>query len=233
MMHRKRTSGFTFVEVVIAISILAVIMSISYGALMQIIRAKKLLDDTRDVKSIADSIIIRFGGELQLAVRSGGEVMPPPNKLSTPYPGLPHLVGTAKRGPDDTSLDSISFIAQNAGQYVPDGGTHNGLIQINYRAEKDPENPDSKSYLLIRDEIPYKHPYDAAYKKIMTFPITKNLVSLRFRYYTIADSAWHDSWGDIQHNQLPNMVKFVFRIRSELGNISEYESAVFLPASQK
>ena len=33
------------------------------------------------------------------------------------------------------------FLAEEAGQYVFDGGTRSGIVQIAYRIEEDPDNP--------------------------------------------------------------------------------------------
>lgn len=227
----KRSRGFTFLEIVLSIGILAVIMGVSYGALSQILRAKKTLDDTRDVKAIADSVIQRISRELQLASRAGGTILTNPANKGPIFPG--RVRGESKKGGDGTFQDSITFLAQEAGQYVPDGATHTGIVQIQYRVEKDPDNPQSDTFVLVRDEMPYIRPPDAAFKKKMTFPITKSLVSLQFRYYSDSDQSWSDSWGQPPHTQLPNLVRFTIKIRSPLGIISTYETSIFIPAAVK
>ncbi len=227
---QKRQRGFTFLELIIAIAILAMIMGVTYSSLSQIIRSKKLLDDARDSKAIADAILVRLTREFQLAFPDGA-LMPPANKLTQPYPGQPRVLGAAKPGRDNANLDSISFLALEGGQYLPDGGSHTGVVQITYRAEPDPEDRTGQRIYLIRDEVPYTRPYESAYKKRMTFPITNNLVSLSFRYYDEKTETWVSEWGQPPRTWIPSIIKFSFQIRSPLGKVNEYESMIYLAPS--
>ena len=229
---RNAKRGFTFLELTISIAILAFIMVVTYGALTQIIRAKKQLDDSRDSKTIADAILVRITRELQLAYPDGA-IMPPSNKLKEPYPGQPRLLGKAQKGSDGASSDSISFLALEGGQYMPDGGGHTGVVQISYRAERDPEDKTGKSVFLIREEVPYTRPYENAYKKRMTFPVTRNLVSLKFRYFDGKKEQWVDQWGQPPLTWLPAIVKFTIKIRSPLGKIDEFTTSVYIAASSQ
>lgn len=232
MRARTLQNGFTFLELVISIAILAMIMAVTYSSLSQIIRSKKLLDDARDSKAIADSILSRFTRELQLAFPDGA-VMPPANKLTQPYPGQPRVLGVSKPGRDNSFMDSITFLSLEGGQYLPDGGTHTGVVQITYRAEPDPEDRSGQDVYLIRDEVPYTRPYDVAYKKRMTFPITKSLVSLSFRYYDSKTESWVSTWGEPPRTWIPAVIKFTIKIRSPLGKIDEYSTSIFLAASSQ
>ena len=63
--RRKHSSGFTLVELVIAISILSVILTVAYSSLSYIIRTKKLLDDRRDVSAVANAVLLRVSREIQ------------------------------------------------------------------------------------------------------------------------------------------------------------------------
>ncbi len=232
MLSRRVSGGFTFLELVVSIAILAMIMGVTYSSLSQIIRSKKLLDDARDTKAIADAILVRLTREFQLAFPDGA-LMPPPDNLTQPYPGQPRVLGTAKQGGDNISLDSISFLALEGGQYLPDGGAHTGVVQITYRAEPDPDDETGKKIFLIRDEVPYTRPYEAAYKKRMTFPITHNLVSLKFRYFDSKTESWVEEWGQPPRTWVPAIIKFTLEIRSPLGRVESFESSIYLaPSSQ-
>lgn len=225
-MHR----GFTFLEVVLSITILVLIMGVTYGALNQITRAKKLLDDSRDSKFIADAILSRFTRELQLAYPLGS-VIPPPQKKNQPYPGQPPLFGESKGKGQGEGLANVTFLALEGGQYLPDGGTHTGVVQISYRAEKDPEDPSSKTLVLVRDEMPNTKPYDLAYKKRMTFPITKSLVELSFRYFDCKSETWSDDWGTPPRTGFPSLIHFNFTLRSPMGRDESFATTLYIPAS--
>ncbi len=65
-------SGLTLLEVILAISILAIMMSLNYRILVGIVEAKTAIDDKREGMFIANSVLTRISRELQLATIDGG-----------------------------------------------------------------------------------------------------------------------------------------------------------------
>ena len=204
-----RAGGFTLIEMMMAMLILGLILSVAYGGLSGIMQTTTLIQDGRDGRAVTNAVLMRFTRELQLAIDDQA-VMPPRDNVDSPYPGAPRLMGTKESLDNGRRGDSITFVASEAGQYVMDGPTHSGLVQITYRVAKDPEqrNSDGGPYFLIRDETPYKRPFDKAYTKTMTFPITGKLTHLEFRYFDAENNEWRDDWGEEGHTQLPNAVQF-------------------------
>ena len=226
----KRSSGFTLIEVIIAVAILGVLMTIIYSTLNQVIKAKILLDDRRDGTFIANAVLNRVSREIQMAF-SGVPLLPRPDEAEgKPLPSTINLIGEEKQLAGGAHGDSIRFVALEAGQYLPDGGTHSGLVQIMYRVEKDPDAQDEKRHLLIREETPLIRPNEEAFSRMMIFPITKDLVSFKLRYYDQEEEAWRSSWGDDEHNRLPEMVEFTIEVASPQGNVQSFTSAVALRA---
>jgi hypothetical protein len=114
------------------------------------------------------------------------------------------------------------------GQYLPDGGAHSGIVQISYRVEKDPDqqNGPNSTYYLIRQETPYIRPFDKAYQKTMIFPITRDLVSLEFRYLDKEDGGWSNDWGKDTRINLPRLIHFSLQLRSPRGTIETFATTV-------
>lgn len=230
MRSNRRQSGFTLLEVTIAVSILAIIMGITYSSLNQIIRSKKILDDKRDTGIIANSILTRMTRELQLAMAEI-QIMSDPTTGSEPDPNAGmSLLGEPQSIGEGASGDKLTWMALEGGQYLPDGGTHSGVVQITYRVEKNPEadSVNKDLYYLVRDEVPFIRPVKRAYEKRMTFPITKNLVSLEFRYYDARNKEWVSEWKDSSRPKLPKMVKLLVKIKSPQGSIESYSTVVAL-----
>lgn len=94
---KRDSAGFTLIEIVIAVSILAAIVGVAYGSLTSIMRSKKLLDEERDLRAVANSVLTRMTRELQLAY-SGVPLMPPRNQLNKRYSSKVNLIGTSGRG---------------------------------------------------------------------------------------------------------------------------------------
>ncbi len=219
--------GFTLLELVISLTIMVVLMGLAYSSLMQIATSKDALEDGQEVSVIAAAVLTRLTRELQLAYGQD-PLMPPKDSLTTPYPAMTRLISKDGRDSEGNSGASLTFLAREAGQYLPDGSTNSGSVQITYRIEKAPSEEKIDTLYLVRDEVPYQRPFEKAYKKLMTFPITKNVVSLRFRFYNVADEQWSDTWGDDKHTGLPNLIEFTLTLRTPMGNDRTYSSAVAL-----
>lgn len=225
--------GFTLIELIVALSLLAVVTTIAYGALSGILHTKQILDDSRDMRAVAHAILLRLSRELQLADPKS-VLLPPKDNPKAPYPARVTLVGEANDMGHERSGDSLTFLALEGGQYLPDGGTHSGVVQISYRVERDPEaneTGEDETFYLVREETPLIRPAEKAYKKSMIFPLTKDLVSLQFKYYDRENEEWLPYWGKNDRVGLPAMVHFTFRLRSPRGQIKTLSSTVPLKAT--
>lgn len=221
--------GLTLVELIIALAIFTIIAGTAYSGLMQILRAQRTLLDQRDIQTMASAVVGRLSRELQLATTST-RLLPPDGTGKKVYPPTVNLLGTHGKAGADNSGDTITFVADDAGQYVPDGKTHTGIVQITYRMEKIPneDNPTEEDVnYLIRDEIPIISPVEKALKARMTFPVTDRLVSLKFRYFDIDQKKWVDEWTEKQPG-LPGIVSFTIQIRSPLGKVHTFSSDLAL-----
>jgi hypothetical protein len=199
-------------------------MSVAFSALTQISRTKRALDDERDATLVANAVLTRMTRELQL-ISSQEKLLPPAGSSGKAYPKEVNVIGESKNLSGGESGDSITFMASDAGQYVPDGLTHAGVVQITYRVEKDPQAPTGgdSTFYLVRDEVPAIRPPDKAYAKIMTFPITRDLVGLRFRYFD--GKSWRSDWDENQ-KKLPMLIRFTVKIRSPAGKVYTYTTMV-------
>lgn len=223
----QRRNGFTLVEVVIAIGILGVMLAIGYGTLRNILVSKQLLDDGRDARLVADAVVGRMSRELQLAFE-GTALLPPRSNMNQPYSSRISLIGEAESIDADAKADSITFLALEGGQYLPDGGTHSGIVQVSYRmVETPPEQAvgDSK-YSLVREEVPYIRPAKRAYRRSVVFPITDRIESLQFMYLDDNKDEWVDSWGSAGREGLPGQVWFSITLKSGTGKISTYATTI-------
>ncbi len=222
--NKRRKQAFTLIEVIIAISILSIVFMTAYRGLSQIARSKTLLDDEREILQIANTLSSRLSRELQMSIKEGEIQYPGEKELI--FKGIEASVSGNNRG------DQIIFLANEAGQYVPDGQSHSGLVTISYRVVKDPDAPrtDSKeqTFLLIRDEVPNIQPLEDALAKIMTFPITNRLKSLEFNYFNSKSQSWQRTWEEKE--LIPSMISFKFKLLTPLGREFIFATAVPIKA---
>ena len=230
--HNKtqKSLGMTLVEVVMALAVLSVLLVVAYGSLSSISKSKRNLDDYQDVYLVAQSLLRRITRELQLVTCDKGSdlncikgkgLLPPPDKENDKSGAL--LIADQNGSGKESS---ITFLAMEAGQYLMDGGAKSGIVQITYRLGKEDQN--DKLYTLVRDEIPYLSPAAEAYKKRISFPLTKNVVSLSFAFYDHESDAWMDEWGTKPGTTatLPSLIKFALVLRSGNGIDLPFETIV-------
>lgn len=220
-------------EVLLAVSILVIMMSVAYGALMQLMRAKTALDDARQAGFLANAVLNRFTRELQLAYNDAPLLNPDENSTSgkTLY-----FVGESKELAANRRADQVTFVAQECGQYMPGSGGHSGLVQIRYRVEKDPEEKrdNTAPYYLVREEIPYIRPAKKAYERVLYFPVAENIESLKMSYYDIKQDSWSDSWGDPPGSErLPTLVRLTLKTRSAKGVLSTFTTFIPINADNR
>ncbi len=220
--------AFTLIEIVISLAILSIVVGITYSALNNIVLTKEILDDRRDSDRIAGAIINRISRELQLAFSGIPLLIHPDTEKQTQLSSKINLVGIQGTLSNGEPGDLISFVALEGGQYLPDGGAHSGVVQITYRVAEDPEDPDSKTFYLVREEVPVMKPEEKAKEKLMVFPITKELLGLRFRYFDRENNEWATSWGSDNHLKLPSMVELQFKVMSPKGAVDTFTTAVAL-----
>jgi hypothetical protein len=136
-------------------------------------------------------------------------------------------------GPDQIPADSITFLALEGGQYLPDGGGHSGVVQIRYfLAPTPPDDPSGGGpYTLVREEIPYRKPLKKACESVITFPITNRIYGLEFAYFDPKNDSWVDTWASPEHDHNPSLVRFTVSFRSPAGKISRFTSSVPLRAA--
>jgi prepilin-type N-terminal cleavage/methylation domain-containing protein len=219
--------GFTLIELILAFTILTLVASIGYSLVKGILRTREVVLDRKESRLIAGAVLNRLTREIQLA-HSGIALMPEEGNLKNRNSRKLNLRGV----PSDNagaSADTITFLALEGGQYLPDGGGHSGLVQISYALVEDPERPpetdDVPVYSLVRTEIPYLRPFERAYKKKMVFPVTHRVISLRFLYYDAEEDAWYNQWGEGEQVELPGIVKFRIEIKSPSGRIEKFETS--------
>lgn len=220
--------GFTLIEVIISISILAVIMSVTYTAMTQIIRSKNVLDDRRELNSMAYAVLNRMVREFQLAYSGIGLLPKPGDAAGKQLPGNVNLIGESKLLSNEKRGDTITFMALEGGQYLPDGGTHSGLVQLTYRVEENPDELDSENqtFLLIRDETPVIRPFEKAFGKTMTFPVIDRVVSLEYRYFDSEEEKWVSEWKENENTGLPTQLELRLELLSPKGELNSFVTTV-------
>jgi type II secretion system protein J len=221
--------GFTLIEVVLACFLLSVIVVSVFQVCNSLIESKIILDDKNDGTKVSLAVVNRLVKELQ---KSYGEAQLI-SYTGENYPPRVALRGESKLLPNNNSGDELIFLAQEAGQYMPQGETRSGLVQIRYRLQADPEDREKKVYYLVREEIPYLRPTNLALEKKLIFPVTDRVKSISFNYLNPSNQQWSSSWGEEGRFGLPSAIKINLIIVSPKGREIQLSTVVALGISQQ
>ncbi len=230
----RRESGFTLIEVIIAIAILAAMVLLNYQLLRGIIKAKELIEDRRDVMYIANSLLTRLSRELQLAIAA-------PQHPLFECPDGPASAPPANAGPQrfllgesDGKPGTILFMAKGAGQQTADSSGQTGVVMLKYSVEQDPDRSSDRDapLVLMRSETPSSGQILKDCKKDIHFPITTNLLDFSLRFYDGQKKSWSNEWKEQRALPLPHIIEFTLVLQSPMGNKVTHTSAVRVSSVQ-
>jgi general secretion pathway protein J len=197
-------SGFTLVEVLVAISILAILMTSVYGIFTSVSVARERLDaDSADYHR-ARVIFDRMGRELRGTYFQARDQ------------GLVFIGGKAD---EKTAILELTTTAVS-----PLSRTGSGLARVRYLLVTDPENAAS-GLVLMRSEQPAHEPAtETGIDGMMRLAPGVDAMTLRF----FAQGQWQEKW-DGRISGLPEMVEIALQLRRVGRDPVQFISAVEIP----
>jgi len=234
---KQGENGLTLIEVIIAIAILAVMVTLNYQMLRGIVTAKELIEDRRDAMYIANSLLTRLSRELQLAVAIPGRNIfncpdgpvaapPPQNQGASPARYL--------SGESDERGATIQFMAKGAGQQTADASGQTGVVMLKYSMQQDPERRSERDapLALVRSDTPSSGQILRDCAKEIHFPVTNNLVAFSLRFYDNKTKSWTTNWDEQRGGKLPIIIEFTVSLLSPKGNVITATSAVRVTSAE-
>lgn len=239
-----RRSGFTLIEIIIAMAILSIFMGVIYSSFLGTIHAVKSTEELKDSFHPARAILQRIQCDLKGAIHRPRT----PGKLDEElyvFNGIDAYDGSPER-------DRIDFVTC-ANIITKDGTPQSDLSEISYYV--DPKHYE-KGYLVRRMDIyPDKEPAKGGELKI----IGENVVGLNFKYFLrkkkaeeealsdkekekekedlwelVADpECWRDEWDWKKHPYLPIMVRIELTLREDGGEETTFNTVVYLNRDQR
>jgi len=222
-------SGFTLIEILLALSIFAVLLTFLLQFITRTTTTQHLVTERQNQLLIGQSLLNRLHKELQLVDDNNSRsLMPIPlsgaqsKGRSIYFRGMAINLDNGKRG------DTVSFLAVDAGQSLPGRRPSQGVMQITYRVAPDPDN--INSFVLVRDETPFNADIDTAMQDRITFPIAHNLLSFQMSYLHDDSNSWRQDWGSKVDERLPHVVSVVFTVAgADGGPAKTFFSTISIP----
>ncbi len=223
-LSRRGRAGFTLIEVVVALGLLAMIGVMAWSTMSSTLLARDILEQEDEVDRAARAAMDRIEREIGLA-------------FLTPNTQAIQSYMTVFVGKDDSECDQLWF-ASKSHRRTRKSARESDQTEITLWCESDPDNG-NRSVLLHRESqrIDHEPARDGAIA-----PLARNVERFDLRYLDNRTGEWADEWdsqGSEQAARLPRAVQVVLVLRVEDPEDKDeviersYVSTVFIETAPK
>jgi general secretion pathway protein J len=164
---RGRSGGFTLIEVLLAMAILAIITTLMWSSFSQASRSKKRIEAAQERTHTVRTALLRMSREIEMAYLS-------------------------ESNEPDATLPRTTFLATFAHQRLRGGTAEGDSSIIGYFGERDPA--DRRILNLMRRETRRVASRDPREVPGETYVVCPDVVRLKLSYYDYRKKEWHDEW---------------------------------------
>lgn len=198
---RTASAGFTLVEVLVAVSMAAIVLTAIYGVFTSVSAAKTRLDADGEVYHCARVIFDRLGREIRGAAPAGG----------------PNGKGVFRGGRDERGYPFLELTTTAVAQQ---GEANTGIALIRYNLAEDQERPRSGTVLQRSERSALQTTSAASFSAGLR--LATGITELQLRFF--GDSEWREEW-DAGQSGLPAMVELSLAMNDTEGRSHRFASA--------
>ncbi len=233
--------GFTMVELVIVVSLLAVLTLILYTTLANLTRGKRVIEEKRVAVQSARYVLSRISNELSsrfnqtLSSELSGDSSNQPDPAGAARSNSFMIGENSNDGDSDT--DALRFVTAVGSR--SSASTGGGIVEVSYSLRKQQpqmgEHPvqgePHQTFSLLREERPAGITDNEIQKATAsrTIAIAENVVSLNFRFRSRDE--WKDEWKAGTFG-FPEAVEISVAFRDGAGKLESFRTAVALSRAQ-
>ncbi len=166
-MRNRTPGGFTLIEVMVAVTITALLLMTIYGVFTSVSRGKARIEADAQGFHQARVIFDRIGREIRGAYFPAGST-----------------TGLFSGG---ESAGGIPFLELSTTATTPQGGRRGGIAAVRYELRDDPEGEKGQK-VLLRNEYPLFDPDGA---RAQGYRMATGIEALKFRFF---DGSWKEQW---------------------------------------
>jgi general secretion pathway protein J len=206
--HTPHSTGFTLIEVLLAMAILVVIMSVVYGSFSTAGRNVEQAEAARDETDLARTLLAKLTDDLTNAYFNPKMNMVNPNTSANVNQTI--LYGKKAEtgeGEDKMRHDSLSLTTLTNWRKPDSKETE--LLEVGYFFK---EKPDGSGYSLYRREKRELSADAPPLEGGVEYEITDRVEGLQFRYYN--GTTWVDEWDTRTLPGLPKTVELALTFDS-------------------
>jgi len=201
--------GFTLIEVLIALSILAVIFALLYGTLNSTQKLASATEGESDLYRQAEIALLRMTQELSMLY------WPPSGQAASATAGV--FLGQDQTQLDDERkswpADSLRFLALSHARLAKDS-PEGLLVQVTYSLDRN---------VLVRQE----DYLDGG--RTIKIPLAEGVLGINFRYFDPQSQSWVDTWDTTQNKRVPQGVEIGLVLKDVAGKGRSFVAVTDLP----
>lgn len=220
-MRRRRTRGFTLIEVMVAVSILAIVTTLTWASFKQTFSTKSAIEAQAGRYRTVRLALERMARELSMIYISQDEDTSQPERRT-------RLVGK-----HHNDLDEVTFSYFGHQRLYQDANEADTAL-VGYYAARDRD--DSRKTNLMRRET-----RRLSYYKLDDQPgeadiVCDDVVRLKLDFWDLRDKQWRDEWvttsADGQPDRLPSKIRITLTVRDERGKEVPFQTETRLALSE-
>ena len=219
--HTRRARGFTLIEVMVAVSILAIVTTLTWASFKQTFNTKSAIEAQAGRYRTVRLALERMARELSMVYVSQNEDTSQPERRT-------RLVGKHHGDIDDVLFSYFGH------QRLYQDANEADTALVSYYAARDRD--DSRKQNLMRRET-----RRLSYLKIDEQPgeadiVCDDVVKLKIDYYDHRDKVWREEWVttalDGQPDRLPSKIRITLTVHDERGKEVPFQTEVRVAMSE-
>jgi general secretion pathway protein J len=218
--RRSHASGFTLIEVMLALAIVAFITSIMWGSFSQIARDKKKLEAAQERLHTVRVALMRMAREIEMAYISDNQ------DTSVAYRPT-FLIGSSQAAIDELSFSSFAH------QRLRGGLAEGDSAVVTYYASRDPD--DSSVTNLMRKETRRLQADDPKLLPGESYVLCPDVASVKYSFYDYKKKEWQREWNTntVGSDFLPSHVRITLIVYDEKRQEVPYSTDARIQLTEK
>lgn len=231
-LEKRAHSGFTLLELLVAVTIFAIMATTVYGVLYRTLEGKERAEERAELFAAGRDAVTRMADDLERALAPG-----PMNRASVWFIGVP--------GNSSVPTDQVGFVIDSRRDRTA-GGRRGGRTFVSYLLEPMPDFP--RAFALLRHEEVLLDPVNqllgataegeeaAGSPLVSDVYLVDRVAGLRLRYLDPESGSWVNSWDTTVAPQpgqlppgLPPVVEIQLFLLDSAGGYVDFSTRVDLP----
>ena len=221
MTRRASSSGFTMIEVMLALAIFAFITPIMWGSFAQTANSKKAIQSEQERTHSVRAALMRMSREIEMAYLSDNENTAITNRRA-------FFVGSSR-----VDVDELMF-STFAHQRLRAAASEGDSSLISYFGARDPD--DRRIVNLMRRETRRLQAEDPTTLPGEAYILCPDVTKVKFAYYDHKKKEWATEWSTLDASGmpfLPTHIRITLTIIDERGKEVSYSTDARIQITEK